>query len=70
MFNTKQQEVPALEFGTEVTFTRQAKVITGIVQLVRVNTVLVEISKEDQQVLFLENALTVVNHKNYTVVGA
>lgn len=68
MVNTKQQELPAIELGTIVTFPRQSKIITGIVQLVRANTVLVEISKEDQQFLSLENERTVVNHKNYTVV--
>lgn len=58
-----------IEIGNKVTFLRNSKNILGVVKIIRDNSVVVEITKEDQLFLNIENEYTVVNHKNYRVVN-
>ncbi|WP_066297823.1 DUF2187 family protein [Bacillus sp. FJAT-29937] len=55
------------DIGDHVTFNRKDCKMTGIVYLVRDNSVLVEISQKDRELLNLETNKTIVAHKNYTV---
>jgi uncharacterized protein YkvS len=54
--------------GDTVLFQRKDLTLEGIVYLVRDNSVLVKISKEDANILGYETQNTVVGHGNYMIM--
>lgn len=56
------------QVGDSIQFFRKDTLIEGIIQHVKENVAIVEISLEDSQYLKLENQITVVAHKNYKVL--
>ncbi|MFJ6211617.1 DUF2187 family protein [Lysinibacillus sp. NPDC092081] len=56
-------------YGDSIQFKRNGLIIQGAVEMYRVNTVLVSISDSDAARLRLESPITLVNHKNYTVIN-
>ncbi len=54
--------------GDTVKFERNGYTIHGQVEVYREHTVLVSISDADAAKLHLESPITLVNHKNYTVI--
>lgn len=55
--------------GQKIRFKRNNMVITGIVSLVKDNSVIVDISNEDAKKLEYSTNKTVVNHSNYEIVN-
>lgn len=58
-----------VKIGDNVMFERKDKTIIGIVEIVRDNSVIVEIPKEAAIHLDYETNKTVVKHQNYTVLS-
>lgn len=54
--------------GDTIQFERNDLTISGVVETYREHTVLVTISDLDAARLRLESPITLVNHKNYTVI--
>ncbi|MGN8845952.1 DUF2187 family protein [Niallia sp. HCP3S3_B10] len=52
-----------------IIFLRANQEVTGVVTLVKENSVIVQLSSYDTNFLQYESNLTVVNHKNYTVLA-
>lgn len=57
-----------VKIGDYIMFERKDKIIIGIVEIVRDNSVIVEIPKEAAMHLDYETNKTVVKHKNYTIL--
>lgn len=56
------------KIGDHILFQRKDQIIEGIVEMVRDNSVIIEISKDAAKELGYENNRTVVNHSNYVVI--
>ncbi|MGE7917061.1 DUF2187 family protein [Lysinibacillus xylanilyticus] len=55
--------------GDTIEFERNGLTIQGVVATYREHTVLVSICDSDAAKLHLESPITLVNHKNYTVIN-
>jgi len=51
----------------QIQFVRKGHSVTGVVEKVRTNTVIVSVDRKTQRTLDLPNMYTVVNHKNYSI---
>ncbi|MEK3992728.1 DUF2187 family protein [Robertmurraya sp. FSL R5-0851] len=51
--------------GDKITFSRNGMIFEGTIVVVNENTVIVEITEDDQKLLLLPNNRTVVSHSNY-----
>jgi uncharacterized protein YkvS len=56
------------ECGDKVRFVRNGKIIVGEVTIVRNESVIVNVSKNDALKLNIETPITVVSHKNYQII--
>lgn len=53
----------------QIQFVRKGQLVTGVVENIRENTVIVSVDRNTQRTLDLPNMYTVVNHKNYSIKG-
>ncbi|AIE58933.1 DUF2187 family protein [Bacillus methanolicus] len=58
------------KIGDHILFQRKDQIIEGIVEIVRENSVIIEISQDAAQELGYETNKTVVKHSNYVVKKA
>lgn len=56
------------KIGDHISFQRKESSFTGVVEIVRDNSVIIEISREAAQALDYETTKTVVKHSNYVVL--
>ncbi|HWO76564.1 MAG TPA: DUF2187 family protein [Bacillus sp. (in: firmicutes)] len=58
------------KIGDLISFQRKEITIEGVVEVVRENSVIVEISMESSQSLHYDTTKTVVNHAKYAVLSS
>jgi len=56
------------KLGDRISFYRKELSFTGVVEIVRDNSVIIEMSREAAQALGYETTKTVVKHSNYEVL--
>lgn len=59
--------IAARKIGEKISFTRNDVFVVGTIHKILENSVIVEISEEDADLIGAASTLTVVAHKNYTV---
>ncbi len=59
--------IAARKIGEKISFTRNDVFVLGAIHKILENSVIVEISEEDADLIGAASTLTVVAHKNYTV---
>lgn len=67
---TFKSNLARVKKGYAIQFIRNELTISGVVDEVRDNTVIVQLDAQTQRVLDLSTNQTVVNHKNYQIISA
>ncbi|WP_059173980.1 DUF2187 family protein [Bacillus sp. FJAT-27445] len=58
------------EIGDQISFTRKNHSLEGTVEIVRDNSVIVDVSKESADSLGYDTTKTVVKHSNYLILSS